>query len=51
MTVFVAPILVYLLWRFGSKALILVFVLIGASAVYAFKVSYDNKFIGDELHL
>lgn len=51
MTVFVAPILIYFLWKFGQRALKFIEILVLISCAYAFKVAYENKFVAHELGL
>lgn len=51
MTVFAAPILVYLLWKFGDKACTLIIGLLSWSAFHTFNVAYNNQFLVQELDL
>lgn len=46
---FLAPPLVYLLWKFGKKASFLPVALISLSSAYTFYICYDRQFIADEL--
>jgi len=48
MSAFVAPALIYLLWKFGDKAVYFISLVIAASSVYVVKVSYDLNFIVKE---
>lgn len=51
MTVFAAPILTVLLWKYGKKIFILILGLLGCSALHTFCVAYDNYFLVQELDL
>lgn len=52
MMIFVAPVLVYLLWKLGQAYILpLIKMLIVLSCLYGFKVSYGNGFNAKELNL
>lgn len=45
MTVFVAPLLIYLLWRFGNNAVKLIEALIVVQSLHAVFIFYKSKII------
>lgn len=51
MTVFVAPVLIYLLWKCGRRIVTLIAALIVVSSLYAVKIAYDHKFIAHEFDM
>lgn len=51
MTVFAAPVLAYLLWKFGKKAVVIIVGLLAWSALHTFSVAYDNQFFVQGLDL
>lgn len=51
MTVFAAPTLAYLLWKFGDKVCVLIFGLVSWSALHTFSVAFDNQFLVQEIDL
>ena len=51
MTMIAAPILAYLLWKFGRKVSALIALLAILTSVYATKVAYDNGFIARDFDM
>jgi peptidoglycan/LPS O-acetylase OafA/YrhL len=51
MTAIVAPILIYLLWRFGNKIVPLIASIAIISSLYAAKIAYDNAFIARDFDM
>lgn len=51
MTVFVAPILIYMLWKFGKSILKFIVLMIIISCLYGFKICLQNKFVAQELNM
>jgi chromate transport protein ChrA len=51
MTIVAAPILIYLLWRFGNKAANLIAAITLILSAYASKVAFDNGFMIREIDM
>lgn len=51
MTVVVAPIFIYLLWKFGQRMLTWIIAIIIVSSLYAVKVAYEHEFIARDFDM
>lgn len=51
MTFFIAPVLIYMLWKLGQRTTRLIQILIMISCLNAFKISYENKYVAREIDM